>query len=243
MKPKFSYELQKQFEQALIGGKYAQDDLVTGNDLAPQYGTTPEEMDKILRAAYRKGLVDKAEGDTFRILGFGGPGLDSVFMHTQRSGLKPRSVVRFVEVESASEAVAAKLKIEPGSPVYRFVRTRRVNQEELANQTNFIPYEVAPELDQDDVSNYSFQKLLEEKYRATTAEVEESYEIVPATDQDREILELPPGSSVLYVQRLAFGRTGQPIVWANIRIRPDRFEYVSQLWPEAAKILAEQDAD
>ena len=28
-----------------------------------------------------------------------------------------------------------------------------------------------------------------------------------------------------------------PLVWADIRIRPDRYEYVAALWPRAAKLL------
>ena len=32
--------------------------------------------------------------------------------------------------------------------------------------------------------------------------------------------------------------TNRPVVWANIRIRPDRYAYVAALWPEAAELLA-----
>jgi hypothetical protein len=42
---------------------------------------------------------------------------------------------------------------------------------------------------------------------------------------------------VLVVDRVAKGATGWPLVWAMIRIRPDRYEYVAALWPEAAGLL------
>jgi DNA-binding GntR family transcriptional regulator len=50
-------------------------------------------------------------------------------------------------------------------------------------------------------------------------------------------LGLPAGATVLVVDRIARGATGWPLVWAEIRIRPDRFEYVAALWPQAAELL------
>ncbi|HHJ06504.1 MAG TPA: UTRA domain-containing protein, partial [Anaerolineae bacterium] len=171
------------------------------------------------------------------------PPRDSVFSHTQKLGFKPTSKVREVEVEPASIPVAQKLNLQVEAPVYRFVRTRYVNGEALANQTNYIPFEICPELENDDVSHYSFQKLLEEKYLTFTAELEESFELVPASAQDMEILNLPPASSVLLVQRISLSATGYPLVWSNIRIRPDRYQYVSKLWPSAAEVLIIDDVN
>jgi DNA-binding GntR family transcriptional regulator len=67
--------------------------------------------------------------------------------------------------------------------------------------------------------------------------MKEHFALVPATEQDREILDLPENSSVLLIDRIALGPTGRPLVWADIRIRPDRYEYVKALWPDAAELL------
>lgn len=241
MKINFPRHLQQKFEKAIINKEYKPEQVFKNLELARQLDCSVTDMQMVLLAAHRKGLVEKQDKNHFKILGLAGAGLDSVFMHTQRSGLKPTSLVRYVQTEPAAPEVARELAIEAGAPVYRFVRTRNVNQEVLANQTNFIPFEVAPELDQDDVSTYSFQKLLEEKYLAVTADVEECFEIVGATEEDLEILDLPRSSSILLVQRLSLSPTGLPLVWANVRIRPDRYQYVAQLWPAAATLLAEGD--
>jgi GntR family transcriptional regulator len=177
------------------------------------------------------------EGDLFRILGLPATSFASVFTHTASSGLKPRSVVRDVEVEPATPAVAAKLEVEVGSPVYRYVRTRYVAEQPLANQTNYMPFAICPGLEDDDVSRYSFQKLLEEKYFAVLVEMKEEFAIIPANDADQEILDLSPSSSILLVDRIALSATGWPLVWASIRIHPDRYQYVAALWPKAAQLL------
>jgi GntR family transcriptional regulator len=234
----FPRELQYQFEQYVVANKFESGKIYTAEGLAEQFDVTVDQMLLVLHAAYRKGLVNKQEDGRFEFLKLAPP-RDSVFSHTQKLGFNPTSEVREVIIEPASIHAAQKLSVEVGAPVYRFVRTRYVNDEALANQTNFIPFEICPGLENDDVSHYSFQKLLEEKYIAFTAELKETFEIVPANPQDMKILNLPEGSSVLLVQRIAYSATGYPLVWSNIRIRLDRYQYVSKLWPSAAKLLPE----
>ncbi|MCZ7567714.1 MAG: GntR family transcriptional regulator [Ardenticatenaceae bacterium] len=238
METNFPCELQRRLEQAIAAGKYAKGEVLTSSDLAGQFQVANDEMLMVLLAEHRKGLVIKREGEVFEVLGLANTGFDSVFTHTAKSGLKPSSDVRAAEIKGASPEIAEKLDLEVGAPVYRFVRTRYINGEALANQINYIPFEVCPGLEYDDFSYYSFQKLLEEKYFAVFTQMEEDLAIVPADPQDMEILNLPEGSSVLVVRRLAVSATGFPLVWADIRIRPDRYQYVAELWPSAADLLA-----
>lgn len=232
-------ELQRQFEQAVVQGQYAKGEAMSVKDLAAKLQVTPAEMMPVMLTAYRKGLVDKVakEVDTFRILGLPTTRFASVFTHTAKSGFKPRSLVRDVEVEPATLTVAEKLYVEVDSPVYRYVRTRFADERALANQTNYMPFAICPGLEHDDVSRYSFQKLLEEKYSAVLVEMKENFEIVPANEQDLNVLGLSPGSSILLIDRIALSATGQPLVWASIRIHPDRYRYVGALWPKAAELL------
>jgi GntR family transcriptional regulator len=237
-------ELQRRFEQALIQGEYAVGEVVVARTLADRFQVSAEEMKRVLCAARRKGLADGVEEttDAFRILGLAKTEMESVFTHTAKAGFKPTSLVRVVEVEPATQEVAEKLEVEAGSPVYRYVRTRNVDGQPLANQTNYIPFEVCPGLEHDDVFRYSFQKLLEEKYFAILFEMQEQFRLVPATAEDREILDLPEGSRVLIIERIGLGATGWPLVWANIRIHPERYDYVSALWPQAAHLLTDVDS-
>jgi GntR family transcriptional regulator len=233
----FPRNLQYQFQQAIRNEAYPARKIFTCDELASAFGVSVDDMLAVLTAAHRKGLVVTHEGGRFEIVGVTVPPRDSVFSHTQKLGFKPSSLVRAVTIESASPVVAQTLGLSAGAPVYRFVRTRQVDGEALANQTNYLPYEICPGLEQDDVSRYSFQKLLEEKYLTYTASFQEEFSVELASEQDREILSLPPDSSIWLVRRLAFSGTGLPLVWSNIRIRPDRWRYVAQLWPSAAEAL------
>ncbi len=121
MNIKYPRELQRRFEQAVVQGKYAEGEVMTVDDLASKLQITPAEMMPVILTAYRKGLVDKVaqEVGAFRILGLPTTKFASVFTHTAKSGFKPRSLVRNVEVEPATPVVAEKLDVEVDSPVYR----------------------------------------------------------------------------------------------------------------------------
>ncbi len=213
--------------------------FVTVNELATVWPTSPDEMRQVLLAEYRKGLVN-VHGEDFEIIGIVGPTLDSLFQHTSKSGLKPSSDVRAAVVVPCPEMAAAKLESPVGSPVYRLERTRIVDDQVLANQVNYIPYEICPGLEHDDMSHYSFQKLLEGKYHTVIPEIKEDIRIVPGSEKDLEILGLPAGAQVLVVERLSFSANHVPVVWADIHIRTDRFHYVEKLWPSAAGLLRER---
>jgi GntR family transcriptional regulator len=232
----FPRQLQRRFEQAVVDGVYVPGVVLDPAALAADLGGSAGQVALVLRAAGRKGLVELS-GDTYRLRGLVRPQLSSVFTHTARAGLKPRSEVRAVGVEPATHQAAAKLRLEPGSPIYRFVRTRWVGDLALANQTNYIPYEVCPGLEEDDVSRQSFQRLLEDKYHAVSIAMEEQFELLPASDEDRAILGLPAGAALLRIERIALGATGWPLVWADLHVRPDRYDYVAALWPQAAALL------
>ena len=231
--------MQRQFEQAIISGAHPEGETVTVESLSSKDQASLAQMRQITQTAHRKGLVAQVaqEDGAYRILGLPTTSFASVFTHTASSGLKPRSVVRDVEVQAATPTVANMLEVEVGDPVYRYVRTRYVDEQALANQTNFMPFAICPGLENDDVSRYSFQKLLEEKYYAVLMEMKEWFRLVPSTTEDQEVLDLPDGSPVLVIERIALSATGWPLVWASIRIRPDRYAYVSALWPQAAQLL------
>ena len=164
----------------------------------------------VLHSAHRKGLVDYCSNGTFKVRAQAKPGIESVFQHTARIGFKPTTIVRNVEVIKADTEVAHYLQIEIGEPIYLQVRSRLVDGQMLANQHNYLPIEVCPNLESKDLSHRSFQETLEQDYHAVVSEVEESYHLLNANQEDRDILNLGENDEVLVVQRLSLSATQQP---------------------------------
>jgi DNA-binding GntR family transcriptional regulator len=235
----FPVQLQRQLELAIVKGELSAGQLVTVENLAAQFHAPLEDMQQVLFSEWRKGLVAQNAEHAYRVLGLIQPRVESVFQHTSKIGFKPTSVMRGVTIEPATPVIAQKLNLPIGAPVYRLDRTRLVNGEVLANQTNLIPYEVCAGLENDDVSHASFQELIDGKYHAVSVEMKEEFAIIPATVQDQQILSLAAGTQILDIQRTALSATAQPLIWTDIHVRPDRFDYVAALWPSAKKLLEE----
>jgi len=233
----FPRELQKQFEQAIIEKEFAYGEIITTHELAEQFKDSLEKIQRVLLSAYRKGLIAKLTDDAFRVIGPNHKHKNSIFNHAKASGFKPRSDVRLVALEPATSLIAEKLRLKPGERVFRIERTRYINEEVLANQTNYVPYDISPDLTEDDISHSSFQRLIEDKYYIFISKIEESFEIVPGSKQNVEILGLRGGSSILEIQRLAFSVSEMPVVWALIYINPKCYHYVAGLWPSAADLI------
>lgn len=240
MEHHYPIELQNNIEKAILQHTLSKGQTLTLGNLSQRFRTTPELMSQVLQAEVRKGLIAR-KGNNFQIIGLSEKRLDSLFQHTSRAGMKPTSIVRAVFVEPSGQEVAARLDIPAGSPVYHQERTRIINSEVLAIQVNYIPYEICPGLENDDLSRYSFQKLLEERYHTVISEIQEEYAILPGSESDLEILGLPRGSQVLVIDRLSLSHNHAPLVWASIHIRIDRYKYVSTLWPNAARLLEEHN--
>lgn len=237
-RPDYPVQLQTDFEQAIVAGTYPRGCALTVSEIASAFQRDPSQTAQVLAAAYRKGLVDKISADSFRVLGIAKPKIESVFQHAAKAGLTPTTQVRAVVPEPAGEIVAAKLRVPVGSWVYRQDRTRSAAGEVIANQRNYIPLEVCPGLETQDLSKSSFQELLEGKYHAVVAQADETYTRAPASELDCTILELAEGAQVLCVERISLGGTGLPLVWADIHVRPDRYHYVAKLWPALQSLMA-----
>ncbi len=233
----FPIELQRQVEQAIVAGEFPKGQLLGAKDVAARFRASLDDVRTVLQSEHRKGLIVRETSDEYCVLGLRAPQVESVFQHTTQSGLKPSSQVRGIVVEPADSDIAARLELPVGAPVYRLERTRLVNGEILANQTNVIPFEVCAGLENDDVSHKSFQQLIDGQYRAVTTELQEEFAVLRATRQDLEILGLSPGAETLAIRRLALSATSSPLIWTDIHIRPDRFAYVAALWPSAKEML------
>lgn len=233
----YPIQLQTDFEQAIAEKTYATGHTLTAADVALNFHSNANAAALVLNAAYRKGLVHKTDKGEFVVIGIAQPKVESVFQHAAKVGLAPTTQVRALELERADVTVASKLGVPLDSLVYRQDRTRNVGGETIANQRNYIPLEICPGLESQDLSNSSFQVLLESKYHAIVTRADETYQRGTATETDSTVLDLSVGAPVLCVERISFGGTGLPLVWADIHVRPDRSHYVIGLWPALQELL------
>lgn len=90
--------------------------------------------------------------------------LTGLFEDVAARGSHLRSDVRRQEVVPADEQIASELELQVGAPVVVIERLRFVDDEPWVLVTTYLPYDMAPGLVDDDLTDQSLYALLEQRY-------------------------------------------------------------------------------
>jgi GntR family transcriptional regulator len=143
-------------------------------------------------------------------------------------GLRTSVKVLDVDTVSASDSVAAALRLHPGDPVQKAVRVRSTRAGPLSHITTYVPAEVARRFGRRELSRKPILLLLEE----SGVKVGRAVQTISARLADAEVaghLDLAVGSALLAVRRLIYDEQERPVQWLHGLYRPDRYEYEMQL--------------
>jgi GntR family transcriptional regulator len=197
-------------------------------ELAESVGVSRMTMRQALAALAARGLVERGVGrgtfvarvkldhDLRRVAGF------SELM--MRQGLQPGARVMSAAETSAPEAVAAALHIEPGDAVYRIQRLRLGGRVPLALEDAWLPAAPFPGLLELGLSA-SLYDLMRELYDLAPVRTVERLEPVLARAHEAAALDMPAGSPLMLVERIAYAAGGLPVEFSHDRHRGDRVRF------------------
>jgi GntR family transcriptional regulator len=143
-------------------------------------------------------------------------------------GILPSSRLLSGQEVLASAAVAQVLDLRIGEPLYKVVRLRLGGGVPLALETSFFPARLVPGLLDYDLERHSIYRLME-RYDARPVRATQSLEPVPARDQEADALEVPAGSPLMLVERIAWDTRDRPVEYAKDIYRGDRSRFVAEL--------------
>ena len=143
-------------------------------------------------------------------------------------GILPSSRLLSGEQILASAAVAQVLDLRIAEPLFKVVRLRLGGGVPLALETSFFPARLVPGLLDYDLERHSIYRLMEH-YDARPVRATQSLEPVPARDLEAEALEVPPGSPLMLVERIAWDGQDRPVEYAKDIYRGDRSRFVAEL--------------
>ncbi|HEY5820384.1 MAG TPA: GntR family transcriptional regulator [Propionibacteriaceae bacterium] len=129
--------------------------------------------------------------------------LTGLYEDVAARGSHLRSQVRRLEVVPADEQVAAELEVQVGAPVIVVERLRFVDDEPWVLVTGYLPYDVAPGLVHEDLSDQSLYQLLENRYGVTVTHGRRAVEAAVAGDTLAASLGVAVGDPVLVLRSTA----------------------------------------
>ena len=205
------------------------DRLPVERELAARYGCSLITVRRALSELAREQRIERTRGrGTFVLhprldLNFGGNRSFTDEMQTR--GLDPTTRLIAARPESAGEAVAAGLELEPGSPTLYVERLRLAGGEPLLLEQVHLPAERFPGLLASDLERNSLYDLIVERYSTPIVRAREALEPVLLRTREARLLDQAPGRPALLVEGVAYAADGRPIEFARSYVRGDRTRY------------------
>ena len=137
-------------------------------------------------------------------------------------GMTPSSTLIEFDVIVPTPDIIKVLQLKnPEERVYRFTRIRNVNGEPLILETSFYPQFIYPKLTRELLQTHSFYSLLYE-VGIVPANAVDSYEAVPISREEAELLHCKAGSCGFFVQRRTYTERGMCYEFTQSLMRADR---------------------
>ena len=144
-------------------------------------------------------------------------------------GLTPVTKVLRQEVQLADKKIASHLQIEPGDKVIAIERLRSVGSEPSHLVTTYLPYDICPDLIDEDLSTQSLYALLEEKYGFELSHGRRTIEAVAANQYESQLLGIEEGAPLVLLDSVSYLKDGRPIEYFHGVHRGDRSRFEVQV--------------
>ncbi len=209
------------------------DRLPSEPDLAARYRVSRITVRQALARLASEGLVERRQGTgTFvraeKVAQRTGL-LTSFTEEMQYRGLQPMTRILQVGICVPPESVQRALRLAPQDQAFHLTRLRLVNSEALALTEAFLPERLVPDLQRTPLIDGSLYRTLEEVYGFELAEADEEIEAVRATGEERRLLGVAPGAPILQITRTTYLATGDPVEYARVAYKAERFKYYLRL--------------
>jgi GntR family transcriptional regulator len=216
--------------RGLEDGTWAPGDrLPPERELAAHYGCSLITVRRALTELAREGRIERTRGRGTTVLK---PKIERDFAEAlsftaemERRGLDPATRLIAARPESAGEAVAAGLAIEPGSPTIYVERLRLAGGEPLLLEQVHLPAERFPGLLSEDLERESLYELLAQRYATRIVRAREALEPVLLHAREARLLDQPPRTPALLIEGIASAVDDRPVEFSRTFVRGDRTRY------------------
>ena len=129
----------------------------------------------------------------------------------------------------ADDALAGRLAVRPGAPVYEIQRVRLVDESPMAVETSYLAAARFPGLVGRLQASTSLYAVLWENYGVKPIAADETIETAAATPHEAELLQIDTGAPMLVLSRHSFDDAGDPVEWVRSWYRGDRYVFSTRL--------------
>ena len=157
--------------------------------------------------------------------------MDDLFYQISKSSTQTVEVKRV----EASKRVAEKLELNEKEEVVEIKRLRYMNDQPFAFTTNYIVSDIGMKIEAADLFRKPLLKIMEQELGI---EFTEAFQTIEASFADQDLstlLNIPPGSPILFVERIMYTTRREPFEFVQSQYRGDRYKYIARLKPMKRK--------
>jgi GntR family transcriptional regulator len=211
-------------------GDFAAGEVLPGEeDLARCFEVSRITAKRALNDLADEQLVTRRRGRGTVVAGAASEGLvtgsfDTLVRSLERIGADTQVELLDVAEEKAAGEVARLLELEPGAPVRRINRLRRLEGEPFSYLVTYLPQAIAARITRRDLASKPMLRLLRQA-GSEPAEAEQWITAAGAEPQVAAALGLAMGSPLLRVARVVRDAAATPIQLIYAQYHPERFAY------------------
>ncbi|NYF91600.1 GntR family transcriptional regulator [Tunturibacter empetritectus] len=142
---------------------------------------------------------------------------------TMQRGRVPSSRVLEQRVVDADNELAEDLEVQIGAPVMILRRLRLADGTPMAVEKTYVSLRHFPGIELTNFAEQSLYHTLREQFGVRVAWAAEAIEVMPATWEESELLDVPANTSVLSISRNTITAERMPIEVTVSRYRGDRY--------------------
>lgn len=139
--------------------------------------------------------------------------------------LKTNSEVLDFSIVDAPRKIADRLQLEPGSKTFKIDRLRFVNDEPIVYVITYIPYDLCPNLINEDLANQSLYEVMDKKFNLRIYKSRRSIEAVGATEKNALLLGIETGAPLFLLKSISYLQDGMPVEYYEAKHRGDRIGF------------------
>ena len=129
----------------------------------------------------------------------------------------------------ADKSLARHLQVNVGDTICRIVRVRTGDGQPMALEHSFFPAKRCPNLERFDLEQRSIYRILREEYGLVLTRGTQILEPTVANDFEATVLQVPRGSPLMLLERVARTDDGVPVEYAKDLYRGDRSRFVVEM--------------
>lgn len=218
----------------LEGGRWRPGErMPSETELIEQYGVSRITVRQSLDMLVKEGWVYRRRGrGTFAVKPTIEQGLTRIISFTedmQQREMHPGTRVLSSRLEPATDLIAAKLNIQPGSELAVLERLRLADGEPMSLEVSRLVHRLCPGILEGDYAETPLHEALRDRADIRLVRATQSIRAIAATKELASLLMVAVKAPLFYIERVSHSQYGLPVEYLQIYHRGDRYVLYNEL--------------